>query len=167
MRIVDVGTGSGAIAIAIAQSLPLAEVTALDVSPAALAIARANAVAHAVGERIRFCESDLLEAVAREARFDAVVSNPPYVPLVDRDSLHVQVRDYEPALALFAGGDGLEVYERLIPQAFAALKPGGLLALEIGYGQNSDLARLLGSWEAIAFVDDLQGIPRVAIAMKP
>ena len=99
--------------------------------------------------------------------FDAVVSNPPYVPDGDAPSLHPQVREFEPSLALFAGSDGLEIYERLIPQALALLKPRGLLVLEIGYGQHDAIASLLAAWDDVEFLPDLQGIPRVAIARRP
>ena len=98
--------------------------------------------------------------------FDAIVSNPPYVSTVDRETLHPQVRDFEPANALFAGPDGVDIYRRLIPQAHAALKPGGLLALEIGHGQRNDVAHLLLDWNDLHFVEDLQQIPRVALARK-
>jgi len=164
LRIADVGTGSGAIAIALATHLPQAEITALDLSPATLAVARENAALHHLS--IRFLESDLLAAVPHEA-FDAIVSNPPYVPTTDRETLHPQVRDYEPAQALFAGPTGLDIYHRLIPQAHAALVPGGLLALELGQGQRDPLAALLSNWRDLTFLDDLQQIPRVAIALKP
>ena len=166
LRIAEIGTGSGAIAIAIAHHLPLAHVTALDLSPSALAIARENAATHHIEDRIRFLESDLLSAVATEAPFDAILSNPPYVPLTDRESLHPQVRNHEPASALFAGTDGLDIYRRLIPQAFAMLRPGALLALEIGHGQRGALAELLNDWENVEFLNDLQHIPRVAIAWR-
>jgi release factor glutamine methyltransferase len=165
-RIVDVGTGSGAIAIALAHALPQAFVTAIDLSPDALAIARKNAQTHALEDRIRFLRSDLLEAVADEAPFDAIVSNPPYIPAADAPTLHPQVREHEPAQALFAGATGLEVYERLIPQAAALLKPNGLLALEIGFGQRDAIAALLADWRSVEFIADLQRIPRVAIAHK-
>ncbi|MFZ1086912.1 MAG: HemK/PrmC family methyltransferase [Terracidiphilus sp.] len=166
IRIVDVGTGSGAVAIALAHKLPQASITAVDLSKSALAIARENAKRNGVA--LRFLEGDLLAPVAGE-RFEIIVSNPPYVPTADRDSLSVEVRDYEPALALFAGEDGLEVYRRLIPAAFDALTPGGYLALEIGYGQSPAIAGLLtrSGFEQIEFVPDLQGIPRVACARRP
>jgi release factor glutamine methyltransferase len=164
-NILDVGTGSGAIAIALAHQLPLARVTAIDLSDEALAVARENASAHGVGERMRFLQSDLLEAVTGET-FDVVVSNPPYVPESDRASLDRQVRDHEPGIALFAGADGLEIYKRLVPQARAALEPAGLLAIEIGYGQRDAVATLLGAWAAVESLDDLQGIPRVMLARK-
>ncbi len=162
-RILDVGTGSGAIAIALAAHLPLAEVTGVDLSPVALAIAAVNARTHGLGERIRFLQSDLLGAVRGET-FDVIVSNPPYVPEADRGSLHAQVRDYEPGLALFAGDRGLDIYERLIPAAREALHPAGLLALEIGWGQKDALTGLLAKWKDVSFLEDLQGIPRVVLA---
>jgi release factor glutamine methyltransferase len=165
-RIVDIGTGSGAIAVALAHHLPHAQVTAIDLSAPALAIARENAKRNGVA--IRFLEGDLLAPVS-EARFDFVVSNPPYVPNADRSTLAVEVRDHEPALALFAGNDGLEVYRRLIPAAFEVLIAGGFVVLEIGYGQSSDITKLLNrsGFEQIEFVPDLQCIPRVACARRP
>lgn len=164
LRIVDVGTGSGAIAVVVAHQLPKARLTALDSSLPALEIARENAKRHAVADRLQFLESDLLGAVARE-RFDAIVSNPPYVP--DNEELEPQVRDFEPHAALFAGPTGLEVYQRLIPQAWKALRQQGWLLLEIGHGQLDALAVLLGGWTDLRFIEDLQGIPRVACARKP
>jgi len=167
LRILDVGTGSGAIAIALAYHLPHAAITAIDLSVGALEVAAENAARHHLTGRIHFLESDLLEVIApEEGHFDAIVSNPPYVPTADRDSLHPQVRDYEPAAALFAGLDGLEVYRRLIPQARAALQPNGLLALEIGHNQREAIAELLAGWSQLRFLDDLQHIPRIALARK-
>ena len=163
-RIADVGAGSGAIAIALAHKLPQAQLTALDRSPAALAVALGNAQRHEVADRVRCMESDLLRAVSRE-RFDMIVSNPPYVP--DNEELEPQVRDFEPHDALFAGPTGLEVYQRLIPQAWKTLRPQGWLLLEIGHGQLDALAVLLGGWRDVRFIEDLQGIPRVACARKP
>ena len=163
LRIADIGTGSGAIAVALAHSLPHAHLTALDLSPAALAVARENARRHGVSGRIRFHQSDLLAAVQGE-QFDAIVSNPPYVPATE--NLERQVRDYEPAAALFAGRDGLDIYRRLIPQARAALVPGGWLLLEIGHGQRHALAGLLSAWDEVSFLQDLAGIPRVAIGRR-
>jgi release factor glutamine methyltransferase len=165
-RIVDVGTGSGAIAVALAHHLPQAAITAIDLSASALAIARANAKRNGVA--IRFLEGNLLAPVADE-QFEIVVSNPPYVPASDRESLAVEVRDYEPALALFAGDDGLEVYRRLIPSAFAAVVPGGFIALEIGFGQSPAVSALLArsGFQQIEFIPDLQSIPRVACARRP
>ncbi|WP_420238132.1 peptide chain release factor N(5)-glutamine methyltransferase [Telmatobacter bradus] len=164
-RIVDVGSGSGAIAITLAAELPLAQISSIDISPAALAIARENAALIQVA--VRFLEGDLLAPVAEE-QFDFVVSNPPYVPTTDRDSLSVEVRDYEPALALFADADGLSIYRRLIPAAHKILLPGGWLLMEIGYGQSEPITALLAAsgFAQICFTADLQGIPRVAVAQK-
>ena len=165
-RILDIGTGSGAIAISLAHALPQAQVTATDISAPALAIAQENAARNQV--TVRFLQGDLLAPVSGEC-FDLIVSNPPYVPESDRPSLSVEVRDHEPALALFAGSDGLDIYRRLIPAAFTALTPGGYLALEIGFGQSGAVHALLAAagYARIEFAPDLQGIPRVAIAKRP
>ena len=167
-RIVDVGTGSGAIAVALASHLPAARIDATDQSAAALNVARANAARNGVAERVRFIEGDLLAPVARE-RFDLIVSNPPYVAESDRDSLSVEVRDFEPAQALFAGADGLAIYRRLIPAAFDALFHDRFLALEIGFGQEAAIRDLLAGagFTGIEFTKDLQGISRVAVARRP
>lgn len=169
LRILDIGTGSGAIALALAEHLPQAGITAIDLSSEALEVARENAVSHHLDQRIRFLKSDLLTGLPENERvstFDAIVSNPPYIPERDRSSLHPQVRDHEPALALFAGPSGLDIYRRLIPAAHAALKPDGLLALEIGHGQSNDLIFLLADWKDVSLRDDLQQIPRVALAQR-
>ncbi len=167
LRIVDVGTGSGAIAVALAHELPEAVITAIDLSEPALSIARDNAVRNGVDRRIRFLCGDLLAPVARET-FDMVVSNPPYVAEADRDRLTVEVREHEPAVALFAGSEGVEIYQRLIPAAFDVLVPGGLLALEIGYGQDEAVTELLAraGFQPVEITPDLQGIPRVALAWR-
>ncbi len=163
VRICDVGTGSGAIAVALSHALPRAQVTAVDISAAALDVARENAERHGVAGRVRFVESDLLGAVRGE-RFEVVVSNPPYV--AEGEVLEAQVREYEPREALYAGATGLEVYRRLIPEAWEVLVPGGWLVMEIGHGQREVLAALLTGWDGVEFAADLQGIPRVAIAQR-
>ncbi|HEX3571173.1 MAG TPA: peptide chain release factor N(5)-glutamine methyltransferase [Acidobacteriaceae bacterium] len=168
LKIADIGTGSGAIAISLAAHLPQAAITALDISTEALAIATINAREHNVAGRIRFLQSDLLSALDHEAEtFDAIVSNPPYVAETDHATLHPQVGNYEPAVALFAGETGLDIFHRLIPQAHNALRPTGLLALEIGHGQQDAIASLLETWRNVSFLNDLQQIPRVALAQKP
>jgi len=166
-RIVDVGTGSGAIAVALACNLPNATVTAIDVSVAALAMAEENAALNGVEERMQFLCGDLLSPAAG-SQFDIVVSNPPYVASTDRETLDVEVRDYEPAAALFAGADGLTIYRRLIPQAHAVLVPGGALLLEIGHGQEQAVRGLLcnAEFDQIKSVADLQGIPRVLASIR-
>lgn len=164
-RIVDVGTGSGAIAIALAHHLPAAQITATDLSAAALQVARGNAERNSVAGRIRFLEGDLLTPVMGE-KFDFVVSNPPYVASSDRGTLAVEVREHEPEMALFAGANGLDMYARLTPLAFDLLVPGGFVLYEIGYGQSDAVAGLLktAGFTAIEFTQDLQGIDRVISA---
>lgn len=164
LKVLDVGTGSGAIAIALAKSLPDAEIVACDVSTAALAVARGNA--ERLGARVRFVESDLLAAFAEYPLFDVIAANPPYVPDLDGALLQAEVRDHEPHIALFGGADGLDLYRRLIPQAQAALRAGGLLAMELGFGQSEPLAALLGGWKDVRFVEDYAGIPRIVLAER-
>jgi len=164
-QIVDVGTGSGAIAVALAHALPQAQITAVDICEAALAVAKKNAARNGVASQIRWLHSDLLAGVAQE-NFDAVVSNPPYIAEAERATLSAEVRDHEPSLALFAGATGLESYERLIPQARRVLAPEGWLFLEIGFGQQAAIENLLSGWQQVTFVPDLQGIARVACAKK-
>jgi release factor glutamine methyltransferase len=163
--IVDVGTGSGAIAIALAHALQSNRITAIDLSATALSIARDNAERN--GVNVRILQGDLLEPVARES-FSLVVSNPPYIAETDRPSLSVEVREYEPAMALFAGPDGLDIYRRLIPQAFSRLYEGGHILLEIGYGQTPAVRTLLeqSGFFNVRFLPDLQGIPRVLHAVR-
>jgi len=163
VRIVDVGTGSGAVAVALAHALPRAQVTAVDLSPAALEVARRNAQRHGLSQRMTFLQSDLLAAIDG-AEFDVVVSNPPYV--AEGEVLEPQVSNYEPHSALYAGPTGLEIYERLIPQAGRVLRPQGWLMLEVGYGQQPAVEGLLRGWNAVSFVRDLRGIPRVVQAQK-
>lgn len=168
LRIADVGTGSGAIAIALAAVLEHASVTAIDISAAALAVARWNVETHRLGGRVELIEGDLLGPLAgRPGSLDVVASNPPYVALAEASTLAPEVREHEPAVALYAGQDGLDVYRRLIPQARAALRTGGLLALEIGFGQRTALAEMLAEWVDVRFVEDYAGIPRVALAVRP
>ena len=167
VRLLDVGTGTGAIAIAMAVKLPQARVTAIDLSEAALAMARRNVRRHGLEDRVDLVNSDLLAALPAGDRFHAILSNPPYVPESDRATMHPQVRHYEPREALFAGVDGLEVYRRLIPQARVALMERGLLTLEIGYGQRDAIAELLQGWRGVQIFDDLREIPRVAVAWRP
>jgi len=161
--IVDVGTGSGAIAVTLALELKR-RVMATDLSMEACLIARENAAR--VGADVDFTAGDLLNAFA-DSSFEVLVSNPPYVPLQDRATLQREVRDFEPALALYGGADGLEVYRRLIPEARRVLKPGGLLALEIGFGQAEAIAEMATKWRSVELLPDLAGIPRVLVCERP
>jgi release factor glutamine methyltransferase len=164
LRIADVGTGSGCIALALAQELPGAEIHATDISAAALEIARANAARHRLENRIRFHQKDLLEGLS--GSFDMILSNPPYVGESERDQVQLEVRKFEPRTAVFAGSTGTEVIARLIPQAKAALVPGGRLVMEISGTIADDVRRLLQGWEDVQVTADLQSIPRVARARK-
>ncbi len=168
IEIADIGTGSGIIAVALANELPKARLTAIDLSPQALTIARENADRHHVSDRITFLEGDLLRPLAGQL-FNVIASNPPYIPQGDHDSLAVEVRDHEPHNALFAGEDGLAIYQRLVPEARAYLSPDGWLVLEIGYNQQPAIQRLLDEshYRNIHFLPDYQGIPRVAVGQRP
>jgi len=166
VRIVDVGTGSGAIALALAKELPTAEIHATDISPEALEVARANAARHQLISRIEFHQADLLDGFS-PASFDIVVSNPPYVGESEEDSVQLEVRKFEPRNAVFAGPTGLEVIERLIPQAQTVLRPGGWLVFEISGAIAEAVRRRLAGWTDIRLTSDLQGIARVAAARKP
>jgi release factor glutamine methyltransferase len=165
LRIIDVGTGSGCIAIALAKELPTAEIHAVDVSPDALEVARANAARHPFAARIEFRRNDLLAGFEPNS-FDLVISNPPYVGESEEDTVQLEVRKFEPRNAVFAGHTGLEVIERLVPQASRTLKPGGWLVMEIS-GTIAEGARdLLRGWKDIRRINDLQGIARVIAARK-
>lgn len=164
-RIADIGTGSGAIAIALARELPHAEIDAVDISAAALEVARANAARHELGSRIRFHQADLLDGFPPQA-FDFVVSNPPYVGESEADHVQLEVRKFEPRNAVFAGPTGLEVIERLVAQAAVALRPGGWLLFEISGTIAAGVQTLLSGWNDLKITNDLQGIARVASARK-
>lgn len=162
-RIVDVGTGSGCIAIALAHELPDSRVEASDISEAALEIARANAARLNLG-RVRFYRGDVLATA--EGEFDFVVSNPPYVPRAEPEKVQKQVFEHEPHTAVFGGESGLEIYERLAPQAQQRLRAGGWLVVEIGFSQLAQVQELLSGWSEVRVKEDLQGIPRVVGARK-
>jgi release factor glutamine methyltransferase len=165
LRIVDVGTGSGCIALALAKELPQAEIFATDISPDALEIARANAARHQLESRIQFRETDLLTGLENNA-FDFVISNPPYVGESEEDQVQLEVRKFEPRSAVFAGRTGTEVIARLIPQAHAALRPGGWLVMEISGTIADEVTELLKDWKDVQIRPDLQSIPRVVQARK-
>jgi len=166
LRVVDVGTGSGAIALALAKELPSAEILATDISPEALEVARANAARLELTSRIEFHQTDLLDGFPA-ASFDIVVSNPPYVGDSEEEQVQLEVRKFEPRNAVFAGPTGLEVIERLVPQARDLLRPEGWLVFEIS-GTIADRVRsLLSAWNEVEIRNDLQGIARVAITRRP
>jgi release factor glutamine methyltransferase len=140
-RVLDVGTGSGNLAVAIAHQHKHARVTAIDRSPAALAVAARNAARHGVADRVRFLEGDLCSPLAPDERFEFVVSNPPYIPHEDLPTLAPGVREYEPHLALDGGPGGFEVFTRLIDAARRFLVPGGYFLVEIGSPQEQEARR--------------------------
>ncbi len=163
-RIVDVGAGSGNIPVSVAKQHKGAQLTAVDRSPEALAVARKNAAKHGVAERIRFLEGDLFGPIPAGETFDFVLSNPPYIPHGDIPGLAVGVRDYEPHLALDGGPDGFAVFDRLVDEARQFLKPGGYLIVEIGAPQEKRARERIGSftgYELGKTIPDGSGHPRV------
>jgi release factor glutamine methyltransferase len=162
-HVLDVGTGSGCLAVTLALERPDATVTATDVSPEALAVARENARRFDVGDRVTFT---LTAGVGLGGPYDLVVSNPPYVPDGDRAGLQPEVRLYEPPTALFAGADGLDAMRAIVPDVRSRLRSGGTFAMEIGIGQGAAaeaIARAAGFTDVVVRAD-LQGIPRVVVA---
>ncbi|MBX3026475.1 peptide chain release factor N(5)-glutamine methyltransferase [bacterium] len=161
----DLGTGSGCIAVALAHELPALVLAAVDLSPAALAVARRNAQRHGVAERIRFLAGDLYEPLSAGATFDLIVSNPPYLAPGDAASPETAC---EPPTALFAGADGLDVIRRVVAGAPSRLAPAGALLVEIGAGQAAAAQALAAAAGLAARVaPDLAGIPRLLVAQHP
>ncbi|MEO6119045.1 MAG: peptide chain release factor N(5)-glutamine methyltransferase [Terriglobales bacterium] len=159
-RIVDVGTGSGCIALAVKSELPDAEIHAVDISSEALLLAQINA--ERLGLTVEFGQSDLLSSF-HDTKFDLIVSNPPYVGRQEWEKVQREVREHEPEVAVFAGERGIEIYRRLIPEARAALKPGGWLMMEMGYSMEAGVLELMDGWDEVRSIPDLQGIPRVIV----
>jgi len=169
LSIADVGTGSGILAVCAAKYVPNSRVTAIDISPAALAVARRNAARHGVADAIEFVESDLFANVPADARFDYIVSNPPYVSTAEMAGLALHIRNREPHVALHAGQRGTEVIEPLIQQAAERLNPGGVLLIEVSpmiAAQVEQLVRDTPAFELGATMRDLAGHPRVVHATR-
>ncbi len=166
LNIIDVGTGSGCIAIALAKELPGARIVATDISDVALAVARRNAARHAFANNITFLKHNLLGGMA--AKYELVVSNPPYVGHKEKESLMREVRDHEPEMALYGGEEGYELYAELIAQAARSVVPGGLLVLELGHNSLLAVHPLLElpHWTNVAVTKDLAGIDRVIAAER-
>jgi len=162
-RIADVGTGSGVIALSLAAELPEADIFAVDISEDALGLARENAERLLVADRVRFLRSNLLENV--EGSFDVIVANLPYIPRQERQTLSREVL-HDPEVALFAGGCGDELVRELIAQASSRLRPGGMLALEIGIGQSDTLVAALAekNYRDIWREKDYSGVTRFLFA---
>ncbi len=167
-NILDLGTGSGCIAVCLKKSLPEADITAVDISEAALLTARKNARANGV-PGIRFLRSDLFDALGPDETFDLIISNPPYVTNEEYASLLPETRLFEPENALRGGSDGLDFYRKILFEAPSRLLPGGKLLFEVGYrqaGQVSDMIESTGKFGGIKVVRDLAYIERVVIARK-
>jgi release factor glutamine methyltransferase len=164
LRILDIGTGSGALLLALLSELPNAVGTATDISAAALDVARANAERSGVARRCTFIACDIAAGVL--GPFDLIVSNPPYVVHGEIASLPPEVRDYDPALALDGGADGLDAYRAIAAQARGPLAPGGKLIVELGAGQEAAVRVLFtkAGLAAAAVLNDLAGIPRALTA---
>ena len=159
-RILDVGVGSGALAVTL-QLETGAEVVATDISAPAARVAAGNA--QSLGARVSLLVCDLMDAIA-DRSIDLIVSNPPYVPIEDREGLQREVRDWEPHVALFGGPGGFEIYERIARDARRVLRPGGHLAMELGFGTFPRVTKILSHWQDVRVEPDLAGIPRVILA---
>lgn len=167
--VADVGTGSGILAICCANHIADCQVTATDLSPEALQIAAENATAHEVQPRIDFVKCDLLTAVPTDARFDLIVSNPPYVSSQEMAELDPEVRNHEPHLALDGGENGTKIIQRLLPQAAERLNPGGWLLMEVSpmnVALVEELIRGTDQLEHRETIPDLEQRPRVAQAVR-
>jgi release factor glutamine methyltransferase len=163
-RVLDIGTGSGAVALALATEYPTARVVATELDDKALEMARLNATRLGLSDRVEFVHGDLYDGLPVGARFDVIVSNPPYVAAGELQELEPAVRDYEPRLALLGGESGLDFYERIVPAAPMYLVPGGLLAVEITPHRCTEVQKLLaatGRFEDITVIRDLGGTSRV------
>jgi release factor glutamine methyltransferase len=166
--VLDFGTGSGCLALFLAAKCPAARVEALDVSEAALRVAQENAVRLGLAGRVLFHLGDGFAALPDSRRFALIVSNPPYIPRAEIETLEPEVRDHDPRLALDGGPDGLDFYRRLGAEAGAYLEAGGGLMLELGHGQAGAVAALLTEqgWTVGRVLKDYSGHERILIAQR-
>lgn len=169
IRVLDIGTGSGIIPVTVAKNTDNASITAVDISESALAVAEKNAKAHAVSDNIVFVKSDIYSSFSQsKEKFDIIISNPPYIDKEDMEKLDLEVREYEPANALFGGEDGLVFYRRILGEAGRYLNADGLMFLEIGYNQAKvlkDIAKESG-FEFVKLIKDYNDFDRVLIFRK-
>jgi len=165
-RVLDLGTGSGCLAIALALKCPDVEVWAADVSEAAIEVAKENIRRHGLQDRVRLLQGDGFGALPAGLRFEAIVSNPPYIPDEEISSLPPEVRDWEPRVALAGGKDGLAVIRRLAAEGRSRLKPEGRLFMEFADGQEAQARRIFeeAGWKGVEIRPDLSGSPRILIA---
>jgi release factor glutamine methyltransferase len=172
ITLVDLCTGTGCLAVTLGRLYPAARILATDRSPAALDVARSNALRHGMTGRIEFLEGDLLDPLASmglHERIDAMTANPPYVPAEELDRLQPEVRFHEPRLALNGGCDGLDYYRRILPGALEFVRPGGRLVLEVGIRQAAPVWEMAeqNGWRIDQIKKDLAGIDRVIVLTKP
>jgi release factor glutamine methyltransferase len=170
LTIVDVGTGSGIIAITMALEVPSSHVSASDISAEALAVAKRNA--DSLEARVEFLHGDLLLPFIKKGyQADVIISNPPYIPIGDKEWMNENVKDHEPSGALFAGEDGLEIYRRLVHQIPLVLSHPGIIAFEIGYNQGDAVTELLQQVlpldTYIEVINDINGNERIVLAIVP
>ena len=167
--ILDIGTGSGAITISLAKYIEKSKLTSFDISDIPLEVGKKNAISNGVDHKIEFIKSDLFSAIKnKDIKFDIIVSNPPYIPKRDMDTLHTQVKDYEPYNALEGGEDGLDFYRDITEQSKDYLKSNGILAYEVGHDQAKEVSEIMknNGYTKIYTKKDIQGIDRVVIGFK-
>ena len=167
VTIVDACTGTGCVAVALARERPAARLIAIDISDVALDVARRNAARHGVADRVQFVQGDLLDPIV--GTVDLIVCNPPYVAERDRRGLQPEVRDHEPAIALFGGRDGLHLITRLVKDAPTRLRSGAFLVFEFGFGQDVEIEALIADAHDLTMLglrSDLQGIARTAVVER-
>jgi release factor glutamine methyltransferase len=169
VRVLDLCTGTGCVASAIASNAPASSVVAADIEPRFVSLARRNAAWHGLSARVECVKSDLFSALKHRETFDVICANPPYIAEAEWESLPRTVRDYEDPTALRAGPDGLDIVRKIVAQASRFLRPGGLLALEIGAGQAVQTRRLFGesAYDDVQTVRDLAGIERIVNGFAP
>jgi release factor glutamine methyltransferase len=163
--VLDIGSGSGCIAIEIAKKVPEARVLSVDISQNALKIAKKNACNIGVSDRVSFLESDIFSNVFE--KFDIIVSNPPYIPLSEKENLQTEVRNFEPHSALFTEDkDGIDFYKKIIEKSCEYLKKGGYVAFELGINQAGIVKELFikNNFSEVKIINDLDGIERVILA---
>lgn len=169
INIVDIGTGSGAITVSLAKYIENSRVISLDISDIPLEVGKINAVNNGVDDKIEFIKSDVFSGIKnRGEKFDIIVSNPPYIPKKDIETLHTQVKDYEPYNALEGGEDGLDFYRQITEESIQYLKQNGILAYEVGHDQAEDVSKIMKyhGYDRIYTKKDIQGIDRVVIGFK-
>ena len=169
LKIVDIGTGSGAITVSLAKYIKDCQVYSLDISDKALSIGLKNAISNEVEDKINFIKSNIFSGIEDKGlKLDVIVSNPPYIRRADIETLHTQVKDYEPYIALEGGEDGLNFYRDITRESVKYLKDKGILAFEVGHDQAEDVSEILkhNGYTNIYTKKDLQGIDRVVIGFK-